>query len=61
MPQVPSVLTVPVWVGAVEVVTEVAVEVEAAVDVLAPGPELGPVRYQFSFGSPRHSPTVTAR
>jgi hypothetical protein len=44
----------------------VRVGVDAVDDVLTvlegvtTGPPLGPARYQFSTGSPKHSPTVTA-
>lgn len=62
LPHVASVVTrVAVGDGAVTV-DRVGLTVvdEAVVVVGEPEPE-GPVRYQLLCGSPRHSPTVTAR
>jgi hypothetical protein len=41
-------------------VGRVLVEV-GATEPLGTTPPVGPVRYQLATGSPRHSPTVTAR
>jgi hypothetical protein len=48
-----------VRVGATEVV--VLVGADDVVDDAEGTEPLGPVRYQLAEGSPRHSPTVTAR
>lgn len=59
LPQVPSVLA-PVRVGATDTVVFVGALDVVVVEEETAGPP-GPVRYQFETGSPRHSPTVTAR
>lgn len=58
LPQVPSVLA-PVLVGATEIVVLVGTAADDGDD--EGDDEAGPARYQFDGGSPRHSPTVTAR